>query len=137
METANAAGAKARNMGKSLLFEDTPAWMQVDPKIRRGYREELNTIGACIKSLFYVHNEFVNIWSHLLPGLVHLFLLGREAFAVEHDAGLSSMDAAMVQLYILSAIACLLSSVRDQTPPCNCLFFVATRLRIVRAPTTC
>jgi hypothetical protein len=96
-----------------LLFEDTPIWMQVDPRIRRGYREELRTLWACTLSLFYVHNEFVNIWSHFAPALIHFFLLVRGARGALEDNGkkASAMDTAMVQLYILSVILCLLSSV--------------------------
>jgi adiponectin receptor len=110
--------AKKTQGGRSLLFEETPLWMQVDPRIRRGYREELSTFGACILSLFYVHNEFVNIWSHFLPAIVHLYFLTREAFlSLEEDGNdMSRTDAAMVQLFVLSAIICLLSSVSVLSP---------------------
>jgi adiponectin receptor len=101
----------------SLPYESIPIWMQVDPCIRRGYRAELKTSRACMLSLFYVHNESVNIWSHFAPALVHLFLLVQGARGAWEDNGreISAMDTAMVQLYILSAIICLLSSVSVST----------------------
>ena len=112
-EVASVPRAEKTSARRSLLFEDIPLWMQVDPRIRRGYREELKSFGACILSLFYVHNEFVNIWSHFLPAIVHLSLLVRGSVVTFEENGkqTSGMDTAMVQLYIWSAILCLLSSV--------------------------
>jgi adiponectin receptor len=113
MCTTSNANEKAAAIRRILLFDDTPAWMQVDPHIRRGYRDELKSIWNCILSLFYVHNEFVNVWSHLLPAIVHLVLLVKEAQLVQAaEKGTSTTDTAMIHLYIVSAILCLLSSVR-------------------------
>ncbi|KAF2689044.1 HlyIII-domain-containing protein [Lentithecium fluviatile CBS 122367] len=111
-KTTGESRVNESDIRRILLFEEIPSWMQVDPRIRRGYRDELKSFRTCFLSLFYVHNEFVNVWSHLLPGIVHLALLIREArlILVDNDSGISSTDIAMVQLYISSAVVCLLSS---------------------------
>ena len=43
--------------------------------IQRGYRINHNTCRSIFKSLFSCHNEFVNIWSHIIGVLVFLVLL--------------------------------------------------------------
>ena len=43
--------------------------------ITRGYRINHNTCRSIFKSLFSCHNEFVNIWSHIIGVLVFLVLL--------------------------------------------------------------
>ena len=43
--------------------------------ITRGYRINHNTCHSIFKSLFSCHNEFVNIWSHIIGVLVFLILL--------------------------------------------------------------
>jgi len=44
--------------------------MKDNDKIHKGYRINFNTIRQLFKSLFMIHNESVNIWSHLIPFLV-------------------------------------------------------------------
>ncbi|KAH4061637.1 hypothetical protein HBI55_181870 [Parastagonospora nodorum] len=61
--------------------EDAPPWMRADQFIKTGYRRQLNSFYRCVTSLLYLHNEFVNIWSHLGPGIVHTLLLTKECHA--------------------------------------------------------
>lgn len=49
--------------------------MKDNDKIHTGYRINFNSISKLLKSLFMVHNESVNIWSHLVPLLVFVCLL--------------------------------------------------------------
>lgn len=93
---------------------DVPPWMRGDRYVRTGYRRPLNSVYLCITSLFYIHNEWVNVWSHLGPGVVHAFLLAKEchAFSQERDAP-RYMDRLIVWQYITSCICCLLFSVRS------------------------
>ena len=42
--------------------------------IKLGYRAHQNlTVGKCTKSLFMLHNETFNTWSHLLCGVYYLY----------------------------------------------------------------
>lgn len=106
-------------MPRLLHFEELPAWVQKDPRIRRGYREELHTAWDCFVSLFYIHNEFVNIWSHLLPALVYGTILVREARSVT-GAEYSDIgpEKKMAQFYVVTSFALMVLSVgvvRDAT----------------------
>lgn len=44
-------------------WSDMPQHLQFNPHIRTGYRP-LMTVGQCLRSLFYIHNETVNIITH-------------------------------------------------------------------------
>lgn len=56
-----------KSKGKDLLFfEDLPEVLQFNKFVRSGYRADLSN-WECAKSLFSLHNESANIWSHLLP----------------------------------------------------------------------
>ncbi|XP_048512721.1 progestin and adipoQ receptor family member 4 [Athalia rosae] len=49
-----------------LRWSDMPRHLQFNPYIYTGYRPVM-TIWGCIASLFYVHNETINIMTHGLP----------------------------------------------------------------------
>ncbi|CAK9808558.1 Progestin and adipoQ receptor family member 4 [Anthophora quadrimaculata] len=52
-------------------WSDMPQHLQFNPHIRTGYRP-LMTISECLASLFYIHNETVNIMTH---GFAILYML--------------------------------------------------------------
>ncbi|KAJ2901556.1 ADIPOR-like receptor SPBC12C2.09c [Zalerion maritima] len=57
-----------------LLYHELPDWRRDNPSILSGYRPESNSYVDSIRSVFEVHNESVNIWSHLLGSLAFLGL---------------------------------------------------------------
>ncbi|ORY66005.1 mPR-like GPCR protein [Pseudomassariella vexata] len=52
-----------------VLWDDLPTWRRDNHFIKRGYRVDSNSYWKSFVSLFYIHNESVNIWSHLLGAL--------------------------------------------------------------------
>lgn len=85
--------------------------MKVDEYIKHGYRPELNSFTACFRSLFYVHNELVNTWSHLLPALFYLaLLLGLDFWSLHSGVKVSTTDNAFFQVYIGATASCLILS---------------------------
>ena len=91
-------------------YDETPHWMRVDPYIRRGYRPEKNSFRDCFFSLFHIHNESVNIWSHLVPGLFYLmFSLGLCPRWLYSDINVPTADRFFYQVYILCTASCKLS----------------------------
>lgn len=46
-----------------VLWKDMPRHLQFNPYIQGGYRPLLSLSG-CLHSLFYVHNETINILTH-------------------------------------------------------------------------
>ena len=59
-----------------LSYENTAEWHQGNELIRHGYRPESNSTRKCFASWLYVHNETVNIYSHLLPAAFFLIAEG-------------------------------------------------------------
>jgi adiponectin receptor len=51
-----------------------PAHLRDNEFILRGYRIGFNTKAKIIKSLFMLHNESVNVWSHLIGVFVFIAL---------------------------------------------------------------
>ncbi|POW11903.1 hypothetical protein PSTT_04973, partial [Puccinia striiformis] len=56
---------------KTLKFTELHAWRQDNPYILTGYRPNLPSMVACLKSIFaYFHNETVNIHTHLWGSVI-------------------------------------------------------------------
>lgn len=92
-------------------------WNTTNIHIRRGYRPRLGSFRACLQSIVYLHNEFVNIWSHLVPTLVYLAVL----LTVDHSAlydgiDMSAADNAVMNTYITGFILGLIFSVCRRRP---------------------
>jgi len=99
---------------RTVRREELPEWMKIDELIHQGYRRQLNSFGACFQSLFYSHNELINIWSHLLPGLCYLaFLFGAYDWILREQTDLPSIHWPIIKLYVAGTAGCLLLSVCD------------------------
>lgn len=64
--------SRARDQGL-IRYEDLPIPWRINPHIVRGYRFSESKI-ACVRSIFGISNELVNIWSHAIGLLVILAL---------------------------------------------------------------
>lgn len=95
------------------LDVDIPQWIKNDLYIVRGYRPQLHSFRACMGSLFYLHNEFVSTWSHLLPAFAFIWMLATDSWleSSPKDTVIASKDLVPVQVYIICTAACLLLSV--------------------------
>ena len=67
-------------------FEFIPSYLQFNHFIRSGYRVGLS-FKLCLLSLFTLHNETINVWSHLI-GIIYLV-----AYAPFDFLYISSLDA--------------------------------------------
>ena len=54
----------------TVLWDDLPSWQQDNHYIHSGYRPASASFKKSFASLGYLHNESVNIYSHLLGALV-------------------------------------------------------------------
>lgn len=52
-----------------LIAAEVPPWYAQNPFILTGYRPVSGSIRLCLQSLAYLHNETVNIYSHLVPAV--------------------------------------------------------------------
>lgn len=70
--TTPSTSKRERNRPALLSYDEIPEWYQDNDFIRHGYRPESNSARACLASWLYLHNETVNIYSHLLPAVLFL-----------------------------------------------------------------
>jgi len=75
-----------------------------NPYVRTSHRINHNTVRSILGSLLTLHNESINIYSHLIPACFFLHLL----YQVWHDAARAQEDHIIFALYLGSC--CLLCS---------------------------
>ncbi|TRY85671.1 hypothetical protein DNTS_020368 [Danionella cerebrum] len=91
-------------------YEQVPGFLRENPYITDGYRAYL-TSRLCIKSIFILSNETVNIWSHLL-GFFLFFTLGvYDLLAVLPVLGASREDYVIYTIGLFCFQVCMLCSV--------------------------
>ena len=83
-ENANKPTPKHVEKDEILLgnFEDIPKYFRHNEYIKKGYRVNCNSIPKALKSLFILHNESVNIWSHLSGALFFIILIWYTSFFI-------------------------------------------------------
>ena len=47
-------------------FDKSPKYNRENPYLLHGYRKNFNGVWECLKSLFMLTNETVNVWSHVI-----------------------------------------------------------------------
>ena len=91
-----------------MLWDDLPAWRRDNAYITSGYRQSRSSYMHSFQSLFYLHNESVNIWSHLLGALV--FIVGSlylyQVIQPRYESA-SSSDVLVFACFFGGAILCL------------------------------
>jgi len=97
---------------RTITFAELPAWMKDNEFILTGYRGELNSWRKCLRSVFgYLHNETVNIHTHLHASILFAFFLctfTNSYFKAYED--ISWADRAVFAAFLSSAVFCLLCS---------------------------
>jgi adiponectin receptor len=108
VETAKAV---ERKLEKALLvlWDDLPSWRRDNAYILSGYRPDSKSYIASLYSLTYLHNESVNIWSHLLGA--GLFLSGGLGYlyaviAPRYESA-SGADVLVFSCFFAGAVVCL------------------------------
>lgn len=87
-----------------------PKWFRSgsNPYIYHGYRHISRSAHSSLCSLFYVHNESFNIYSHLIPAI--LFLLGEwhiQQYLTNMYSGVTGADLIAFSIFMLTAVTCL------------------------------
>ena len=94
------------NIDNNILFniEEIPTWYKDNEYITNNYRRW--GLGWChyFKSIFQIHNETLNIWTHLLGAFLFIFLLFYTNISglVKEPLG----DVISINIFLLSAILC-------------------------------
>ncbi|KAF2178802.1 HlyIII-domain-containing protein [Zopfia rhizophila CBS 207.26] len=114
MDVAKQATTKISHAEKEIktkltvLWHELPPWQQDNHYIQSGYRPQSNSYTKSAKSLGYIHNETVNIYSHLIgavlaviSGTVLYFVLGPRYETATRE------DVLVFGCFFLGAAACL------------------------------
>eukprot|EP00088_Acartia_fossae_P036135 TRINITY_DN37320_c1_g1_i1.p1 TRINITY_DN37320_c1_g1~~TRINITY_DN37320_c1_g1_i1.p1 ORF type:complete len:362 (+),score=74.28 TRINITY_DN37320_c1_g1_i1:168-1253(+) len=103
-------------IGCVLKVDDAPSYAR-EKAITTGYRHPLCYAG-CLRSIFWLHNETVNIWTHFLGFVYFLYLLYSNLFTPQpHIRGTSDLVAVSIQL--LTYQVCMLFSSLFHTFLCH------------------
>ncbi|KAI0418884.1 mPR-like GPCR protein [Xylaria grammica] len=57
-----------------ISYKELPVWHQDNPFIKHGYRPISRSTVACLRSWGFLHNETLNIYTHLVPAAAALFV---------------------------------------------------------------
>ena len=87
-----------------------PEWFrrEANPWVLHGYRPISGSARTSFSSWAYVHNESVNIYSHLIPAV--LFLLGEwflQEYLTSRYSQVTGADFAAFSIFMLAAVTCL------------------------------
>ncbi|KAI8369433.1 pPR-type GPCR protein [Radiomyces spectabilis] len=96
-----------QHKSKTLTWNEIPKWMQDNQYITTGYRYPTGSYTGCIKTLFFLHNESVNIWSHLIGFLVFVWLGVDFLYNQPFSDSLTTFDIAYFLIFIGGALCCL------------------------------
>ncbi|KAL8716315.1 MAG: hypothetical protein Q9220_000220 [cf. Caloplaca sp. 1 TL-2023] len=91
-----------------LRYHDLPHWHQDNACILTSYRPApTNSLAKCLQSLFYIHNETINIHSHLLGSFLFLFI-GLFLYLLEgRQPDVEKADVAVFGIFFAAVVGCL------------------------------
>ena len=103
-----------------VAYEDLPDWSKDNEYVRAGYRQvdRLSTT-QCLSSVFRLHNETINIWSHLLGAAAFVALTAWCARQVSLQAGATVLDCCAFIPFFIGVVGCLALSTSYHTMSCK------------------
>jgi len=110
---------RVSKLGVVLLKEDAPSYSADGPYVMTGYRASL-PIWDCMKSMFYWHNQTINIWTSIMLVFFNLWL------ATYYTADMPSIFFAFFWLQGILRAICWFNSWAYHTFVCNCEFVAKT-----------
>lgn len=91
-----------------LLWDDLPTWRRDNAFILSGYRRSTASFADCFSSLGYLHNETVNIYSHLLGSAAFVSAAAFCAVIVApRYASATDADLLVFACFFAGAVLCL------------------------------
>ncbi|KAK6529720.1 hypothetical protein TWF281_008883 [Arthrobotrys megalospora] len=103
-----------------LSFQEIPDWHKDNEFILHGYRPEFKSARACFNSLYYLHNETVNIYTHLIPAALTILAEGFFfQYLDKYYPKATKADHIIFAFFILTAVICYLISSTYHTMMCH------------------
>lgn len=107
-QSTSSSDEKRQKGLKTLNWEELEPWQQDNHFIRTGYRGATNSYLRSLQSLLHIHNQTVNIWSHLLGALAFAavgYVLHRQLQI--HSSSLQANDLVLFAIFFAGLLACL------------------------------
>ncbi|XP_034485604.1 adiponectin receptor protein isoform X1 [Drosophila innubila] len=102
---------------KVCHYRNLPKWLQDNDFLHRGHRPPLPSFRACFKSIFRLHTETGNIWTHLLGCLA---FIGVAAYFVSRPTvEIQFQEKLVFGAFFIGAIICLGFSFAFHTLSCH------------------
>ncbi|XP_068153538.1 adiponectin receptor protein isoform X3 [Drosophila tropicalis] len=102
---------------KVCHYKNLPKWLQDNDFLHRGHRPPLPSFRACFKSIFRLHTETGNIWTHLLGCIafigVGLYFVSRPSIEIQ------AQEKIVFGAFFMGAIICLGFSFAFHTLSCH------------------
>lgn len=91
-----------------LSYEEIPEWYKDNEFIHGGYRPVSFSTPACFASWLYLHNETVNIYSHLIPSMFFATAeLAMYIYIRSQYPEATAEDHLVFAFFLLTAVICL------------------------------
>ena len=58
-----------------VTYPDIPEWYNANPYIYHGYRKQNKSLLRLLSSIFEIHNETFNIWTHIVGTIIFCTIL--------------------------------------------------------------
>ncbi len=112
----------ALGVWRACHFEKLPNWLKDNEHLHFGHRPELSSFAECFRSIFRIHTETGNIWTHLI-GFV-AFVVVTVVFYVRPLCTTCRMDIELSEkliflCFFIGAILCLACSTLFHTVSCH------------------
>ncbi|VDP09699.1 unnamed protein product [Soboliphyme baturini] len=102
---------------KATHFYSLPEWLQDNDFLYSGHRPPLPSFNACFKSIFRLHTETGNIWSHMLGCAA--FVGTAIYFLTRPEVQVQWQEKLVFSSFFLGAISCLGLSSAFHTVSCH------------------
>ena len=111
-ESSNEILYKFTERGRRLItYDDIPEWYSANEYVYHGYRLPQSSIKSLTLSIFKIHNETFNIWTHIIGFGLFLFLYFK--FSIRNvDEPLSIIP---ICVYLLGTMVCFIGSILMHT----------------------
>ena len=106
----------AHRVWKTISFDSLPHWLKDNEFLRHHHRPPMNSFRGCLKSIFRLHTETWNIWTHLLGFVFFVILcMGVYVFGdyitwLFEDVTIHNLpwvEQVMLSFFFIGAMACL------------------------------
>lgn len=97
--------------GKLLTIHEIPEFMLENHYLIDYYLPPTNSIRSCLRSIFRLHNQTSNTWTHLLPGLIFLASIFESLMFEPDDLYLDALaEKTIINLYKFCCFVCFICS---------------------------